>query len=247
MKAYQNNPIELYKEKAKLKLQFHKKLCDEYVQLLNTSAYRKNKSKGKYCNFIPEVGGVVSIIDSVSKLGGRLGIIEKLIPSSDGLIRRALVRTTVPSPRININKNLPVVLKEKAICHLIPLELKVDSQLPLSNLNDILSNEESPNPDDITSRIHKQTPSLNTQSNISNEESPISDDTVDWVQNQVLPCSDEPCGLPNCIRPNPAEKALKWVECTNTLCKTWCHYDCAGIPYDKDFTLTEVYNCPLCV
>ena len=130
---------------------------------------------------------------------------------------------------ININKHLPMFLKEKAICHETPLELKVDSQLPLSNLNYILSNEESPNPDDISSRIRKQTPSLNTQSNISNEEGSVSDDTVDWVQNTVLPCIDESCGPPNCIRHNPAEKALKWKL----------------IPYNKDFTLNEVYICPL--
>ena len=43
IKAYQNNPIELYKEKPNSNSNFIKKLCEEYVQLLNISAYRKNK------------------------------------------------------------------------------------------------------------------------------------------------------------------------------------------------------------
>ena len=86
MKEYQSNPIELYQEKLRLKEQFYNKLYEECIQTLNTSSYRKNKSQGKYCRYIPEVGGVVSIKDPDVSFGGRLAYITKLIPSSDGLI-----------------------------------------------------------------------------------------------------------------------------------------------------------------
>ena len=85
MKELQSNPVKLYQDKQKLKEQFYNKLYEEYIQALNVSAYRKNKSQGKYCKYIPEVGGVVSIKDPDVSFGGRLAYITKLIPSSDGL------------------------------------------------------------------------------------------------------------------------------------------------------------------
>ena len=33
-------------------------------------------------------------------------------------------------------------------------------------------------------------------------------------------------------------------KCTS--CKTWCHYDCVGIPNSKEFDDDEVYLCTSC-
>ena len=243
MKEYQSNPVELYREKLKLKEQFYNKLYDEYIQLLNTSSYRKNKSQGKYCRYIPEVGGVVSIKDPDTKLGGRLAYITKLIPSSDGLIRKAEVRTTVPNPRISLDKNLQTVHKIKAINQLIPLELKVEIQEPLRNVN--LDEAMSMN-------LERPIPNTQSSDDISadvtwNLESPNPADISNRLEFKVYPDKGEPCELPNCKRPKSTKKRnLKFVQCTNEECRTWCHYDCANIPFKTTFTRDQVYLCPLC-
>ena len=246
MKEYQNNPIELYKRKLVHKNQFWSKLCEEYIQLLNTSAYRKNKSQGKYCHYIPEVGGVVSIKDPETKLGGRLGYITRLIPSTDGLIRKAEVRTTLPSPRISFNKNLPTVYKIKAINQLIPLELKVEMEEQISNIDFssvVNRNMECPNP------VRTSTlPSNDISNNITrNVESPNPADISHRLEFNVLPDNGKPCDLPNCKRPKPNRRNLKLVQCTNTNCNKWCHYQCANIQYKTTFTPDQEYLCPICI
>ena len=177
MKELQSKPVQLYKDKQKLKEQFYNKLHEEYIQALNISAYRKNKSQGKYCKYIPEVGGVVSIKDPEASFGGRLACITRLIPSSDGLIRKVEVKTTIPNPRTSIDKNLKTVHRIKAINHLIPLELKVEvnehsldpsldanlsqnmenpileAQAPNSIHTDDTRNLENPHPADICQRL----------------------------------------------------------------------------------------------
>ena len=210
MKRFQSNPEALYREKIKIKHQFWNKIRDEYTATLNTANYKKNQSKGKYSYKIPEVGAVVAIQDSETKLGGRLGIILKLIPSSDNQIRKAQVKTTIPSPHVNLYKNLRTVTRIKAINHLIPLELKVDTHTPISE-------------EDLINLNRTQTP----------ENSEIDSDDLEEP--------DACCGVPHCIKP---VDNTKWVECTE--CKTWCHYDCVGIPNSKEFEDTEDYFCPSC-
>ena len=134
MKQYQNHPESLYKEKVKLKTQFWNKIQQQYIAALNLSNYKKNGSKGKYSVLVPQLGGVVSIQDSETKLGGRLGIIVKLIQSSDGIVRKAEVKTTIPSPNISLTKNLKTEIRTKALNQLIPLELKVDNLTSLEIL-----------------------------------------------------------------------------------------------------------------
>ena len=211
MKRFQSNPETMYREKIKLKHQFWNKIRDEYTATLNTANFKKNQSKGKYSYKDPEVGAVVAIQDSETKLGGRLGIILRLIPSSDNIVRKAEVKTTIPSPHVNIYKNLRTVNRIKAINHLIPLELKVDTHTPISE-------------EDVISLNRTQT----------SENFDLLDDL------------DEPdacCGVPHCIKP---VNNIKWVECTNSNCKTWCHYDCVGIPNSKEFEQDEEYLCPCC-
>ena len=244
MKELQSNPVKLYKDKQKLKEQFYNKLYEEYIQALNVSAYRKNKSQGKYCKYIPEVGGVVSIKDPDVSFGGRLAYITKLIPSSDGLIRKAEVKTTVPNPRTSLNKNLKTVHKVKAINHLIPLELKVEADEHSINTSldaNLSQNMEHPIP--------------NTQASDSiytdatwNLENPHPTDICQRLEFNVHPDTGEPCGLPDCKRPKPTKhKNVKLVQCTNEDCETWCHYVCAKIPYRTTFTREQPYICPLCL
>ena len=92
---------------------------------LRNSRYKGTNSKGRYSSIPPELGSVVSIYDTSTKLGGRLGVITKLIPSQDGIIRNAEVRTTVPS-KVPLEKSFRTEYKVKALKHLLPLELKVD-------------------------------------------------------------------------------------------------------------------------
>ena len=243
MKELQSDPVKLYRDKQKLKEQFHNKLYEEYIQALNVSAYRKNKSQGKYCRYIPEVGGVVSIKDPDVSFGGRLAYITKLIPSSDGLIRKVEVKTTVPNPRTSLTKNLKTVHRIKAINHLIPLELKVEmDEHPVNtSLNgNLCRNMENPIPDTQTSD--------GIYTNVTwNLENPHPTNICQRLEFDVQPHKGEPCGLPNCKKPKPTKyKNVKLVQCTNTDCETWCHYTCAGIPYTTTFTAEQIYICPLC-
>ena len=94
------------------------------------------------------------------------------------------------------------------------------AQVPDDISADVTWNLESPNPADISNRL----------------------------EFKVFPDKGEPCELPNCKRPKPTRKRnLKFVQCTNEDCKTWCHYDCANIPFKTTFTRDQVYLCPLCV
>ena len=97
MKEYQSMPETLYQERIKLKKKFWENLTNNYIMALRNSKYKATNSKGRYCSKTPELGCVVSIYDTNTKLGGRLGVITKLIPSEDGVVRNAEVRTTIPS------------------------------------------------------------------------------------------------------------------------------------------------------
>ena len=66
------------------------------------------------------------IHDEDMRLGWRMGIITELVPSSDGQVRAAIVKTTLPSNKINLTKNLCEKFRKKAVRHLYPLELQVE-------------------------------------------------------------------------------------------------------------------------
>ena len=253
MKNYQNNPEKLYREKVKMKDQFWAKITSDYISSLNTSSYRKNKSQGKYSRFIPEVGGVVSIRDHETKLGGKLAVIVRLVPSADGIIRQVEIKTTVPSPNIDINKNLRTVNKIKAISQLIPLELK--AELPQQLTPDQIleyTNSSSKEPEQNSQTESRQNLDIPQGSQIetvqTDQENPNDDDSVNLNQSKTQEDTRITCGLPNCLKPTPpAGRVIKWVRCDKRDCKVWCHYDCAGIPYIKEFSKKDVYLCPLCV
>ena len=263
MRNYQSNPEKLYKEKIKIKNQFWAKISDEYISALNISSYRKNKSLGKYCRFLPQVGGVVSIKDHDTKLGGRLAVIVRLIPSSDGEIRQAEIKTTVPSPSIDLKKNLKTVYKIKAISQLIPLELQAELQEPLpvtQNLDNAQSDPVSSNSqtnvsqplNDFSGFLPEHSQNLSQTQGLlpdadQTEENPNENDLVNINKIQKV-IKDSLCSLPNCLKPvSTNERVVKWVKCNTKHCKIWCHYDCAGIPYVKEFNDTNIYICPLCM
>ena len=217
MRRYQSNPESLYREKIKIKTEFWKKIQEDYISALNISNFKKNQSRGKYSIQKPEVGGVVSIQDSETKLGGRLGVIVKLLPSSDGEIRKVEVKTTIPSPHVNLHKNLRTVTKVKAVNQLIPLELKVDTQ-------DTIDIENFVNLDKTIDQVDNNSES---DRNFDENETPLDEGGS--------------CSLADCKNPIGD---LKWVECTK--CRSWCHYLCVNIPDSKEFEKEEQYLCPPC-
>ena len=224
MKRYQSNPESLYREKIKIKTEFWKKIQNDYISALNISNYKKNKSRGKYSSKIPEVGGVVSIQDSETKLGGRLGVIVKLLPSSDGVVRKAEVKTTIPSPHVNLHKNLRTVIRVKAINQLIPLELKVDTQTTIDVENFVNLNK-TVNQAADNSELDRN---LELDRNFDENETPIEEGGS--------------CSIVDCK--NPVGN-IKWVECTE--CHSWCHYICLNIPNSKKFGEDEQFFCPSCL
>ena len=223
LKQYQNHPEQLYREKIKMKEQFWKRIQSQYIAALNLSNFQKNKSRGRYSSIEPEVGRVVSIVDNETKLGGRLGIIVQLLPSSDGVARRALVKTTIPQPHVSLWKNLKTEIREKALCHLIPLELKVDTW-----------DEPIPS-EDISQNSNTETEDQSPNENDSFNRSQMGDIELD---------TGEPCGMPDCKRPVAEHKNINWVCCDN--CNRWCHYDCVDLPETAKYGKEDPYTCPIC-
>ena len=126
LRRYQNDPVELYKERVKVKEQFWKSLKENYLVLLRHAKYKPTNSRGRYTCKEPKVGQVVSIYDKDMRYKWRKGIIVSLEEDKDGEIRIAKVRTVMPSNNIDMDRNLPVREVKKAINHLIPLELEVE-------------------------------------------------------------------------------------------------------------------------
>ena len=260
MKEYQNNPIEMYKRKLELKKNFWKRLKEEYIIALRSSKYKSGNSKGKYATATPELNSVVAIYDPDTKLGGRLGVITKLIPSSDGQIRNAEVKTTLPS-KVPIEKNYKIVHKVKAINHLIPLELKVelDEDLP-QHLEDSDENaqgdahqesapqddarQDAPQDEPPQDGVAEQTEEIDDVPTTSQSPNPADTSSISTEEEQEerLP----PCAHPQCIRPKPRpERGLLWIKCMRRGCCKWHHYDCVGLDYNKSYK-EESYACKKC-
>ena len=228
MKQYQNNPESLYREKIKIKTQFWNKIKEEYTLALNISNYKKNKSVGKYSRLIPKVGSVVAIQNSETKLGGRLGIIVKLLESSDGIVRRAEVKTTIPSTNTPLDKNYRTEIRIKAINQLLPLELEVDNGCldeTIQNIvdQDMISQNSDTNP-------MGDSPNLHDSINTIGESQEIETDT------------GEPCGIKNCLSPDVA--TIQWIQCD--ICNTWYHFKCVGLAYTKESDNLDFY-CMSCM
>ncbi|CAL4173904.1 unnamed protein product, partial [Meganyctiphanes norvegica] len=126
VKRYQEEPLRLYKERVKIKEQFWKNLKDNYLTLLRHAKGRPTNSKGHYTSKEPNIGAVVMICDNDMRLKWRMCIITELYESSDGQVRSAKVRTTLPAKNLERNRTLAIRFRKKAINHLIPLELEVE-------------------------------------------------------------------------------------------------------------------------
>ena len=231
MKEYQSMPETLYQERIKLKKKFWENLTDNYIMALRNSKYKATNSKGRYCNKTPELGCVVSIYDTNTKLGGRLGVITKLIPSEDGVVRNAEVRTTVPS-KVPLDKSLRTEYKIKAIKHLLPLELNVnfeDFQNPDEILLDDADIDQSVNinqepsttvvevhnePSTTVVEVHQEPPSSNIdqlpttsvedQNLLPPTQSPNIQTSINTEDNSTKKPIDKrepPCANKNCVRP----------------------------------------------
>ena len=235
LKQYRNDPESLYREKIKQKTQFWNKLQSDYIEALNLSHYKKSKSNGKYSSITPEVGTMVSIQDSNTKLGGRLGIIVKLLPSSDGVVRRAEVKTTIPFEikDSNQNKSFKTEIRIKSIKHLLPLEMKVDMDHPLQ---DHIEGDDS-------QELVQNSESQNVSSQNSNAgDSPNLNSSIDL--NEELTEKDEPCEASVCRKPGPPIDGELWIQCD--ICKNWYHLECVDL--DPTLNYEHIpYSCPACI
>ena len=54
-KRFRNQPIEMFKEKKKMKDKFWKNLRDSYLMMLRNANYKPNNTKRQFCNKNPEV------------------------------------------------------------------------------------------------------------------------------------------------------------------------------------------------
>ena len=241
MKQHQNQPEELYKKKLELKNNFWRQLTDQYTTLLRSAKYKKSNSQGRYSNYTPKVGSVVSIYEPDSKLGGRLAYITRLIPSEDGIVRKAEVKVTIPS-KVQLHKNFKTELREKSINHLLPLELNFDEDIEsLSNLQ----NEDNPDlsmdqetienmPDAFRPILYDERPSTSRETTSTDP---------------VLIEPDAPCQHSNCLNPIPDPGITqKWIKCGRKDCPDWHHLECAGLDTDKDMNYYEqtFYACQDC-
>ncbi|CAL4117874.1 unnamed protein product, partial [Meganyctiphanes norvegica] len=204
MRKYQNQPIALYKEKIKIKDQFWTNLKDNYLIALRNSKYKPTNSRRQFCNKNPRVGDVVIMHDDDMRLKWRMGIIHKLIPSTDGLIRSAWVKTTIPRKHINLHRNLCETFRRKAIIHLHPLELNIeDPETDRENNEQSLEVSDSQDGQDIN----------------------ISDTNIETEIEELEEEEWSSCGLEKCLQ--PSEKTLRWIQCES--CKSWIHYGCVGL------------------
>ena len=129
IKKYRNQTTELYKEKIKIKETFWRNLRENYLTMLRNANYKPNKSKRQFSNKDPKVGDVVIIHEEEMRQKWKMGVIHELIPSSDGQIRAAVVKTTIKEKEIKLHRNIKTVYRTKAIFHLYPLEINVEENM----------------------------------------------------------------------------------------------------------------------
>ena len=129
LKKYKGQTVELYKEKIRMKEKFWENLKENYLTSLRTAKYKPDRSKKQYCKKEPKVGDVIVIHEEDMRLKWKLGIIHELIPSSDGEIRKAIIKTTLANKNIPLKRTFKTILRIKAISHLYPLELNIENNL----------------------------------------------------------------------------------------------------------------------
>ena len=248
MREYQNNPGAVYKERVHIKTKFWKDLRQSYIMTLRESHYKATDSAGRYSARTPRVGNVVALYEVENKIGGRLGIITELLPSTDGQVRKARVRTTVPAKRTDIRKNLRIEERVKSINHLLPLELDVEEYAMEAAENDFsfegFPDNQTQVPNDpneneqtaILENTQQSTPS-NTQNSVSINEHDSSS------QVQEITEEEDVCMLPECLKPN--FKRNIWVNCNGKKCKKWYHNWCIGLDPNKEYE-GKTYTCENC-
>ena len=228
MGEYKGKTIELHKEKIKIKSRFWKNLRNDYLSTLRSARYKPDSGKKTFCNRDPKVGDVVIIHNVDPRLKWRMGIITQLVPSTDGCIRTAMVKTTKPS-KIKTEKNLKVEVRRKAINHLYPLELNIeDGELDKVNVDfddsvDNICETDIGNTSQVSQQLHGTSVSVN--------------ETVEELEeNEWLSC-----GMVTCKR--PTKNNLKWVYCE--ACKEWIHAVCVNL--DETIEMEDNYfACPPC-
>ena len=117
------------------------------------------------------------------RLKWKLGIIHELIPSSDGKVRKAVVKTTLANKNIPLKRTFKTILRTKAINHLYPLELNIE--------NNLISLEENKEDE---------------QNTLSDEVDNNEADVEETESNET-----EVCEAKSCIRPK--ELISKWIQC----------------------------------
>ena len=143
MKSYQNKTIEIFKEKIKVKQKFWDNLRNNYLSMLRNAKSKPDRREKQFCKKDPKIGNVVVIQDEDLRSGWKMGIIQELIPSTDGKIRAAIVKTTIPNKKLPLHRTLNTTIRTKAICHLYPLELdiEIEDELEENKEQDILIND----------------------------------------------------------------------------------------------------------
>ena len=229
MKQYQNQPEALYREKLELKKKFWEKLKQDYMISLRSSKYKHSNSQGRYSSTTPEVGSVVSVYEPDAKLGGRLGVITELISSSDGIVRTAMVKVTIPT-KVPLNKPFRTELREKSIKDLLPLELKVDEDIDFLRNPENLQDSERPDLS-VDQEVLDEVP--NQPDPLVMCERPRSQVNT-ALENQMNEEYDDPCDHYNCLKPIPKPViGLRWIKCMSKKCPAWHHLECAGLDYEK--------------
>ena len=244
MKQYQNQPEILYREKLELKKKFWEKLKQDYMISLRSSKFKHSNSLGRYSRETPELGSVVSVYEPDAKLGGRLGVITELIPSSDGAVRTAIVKVTIPA-KVPLNKPFRTELREKSIKHLLPLELKVDEDIDFLRNPEYLQNSERPDLS-IDQEVLDEVPNQPEPLVMCERPRPQVDASLETSLNEEY---DAPCDHYNCLKPPPKPViGLRWIKCMNAKCPAWHHLECAGLSYEKTprFYKHTFYACLEC-
>ena len=164
-----------------------------------------------------------------------MGIIEKLIDSSDDQVRKAEVRMIIRDKNIEKNKSLKTVIRTKAVFQLYPLELKVRQDFFY------IQEEQRDQEDQELIELSEEIIDSGEQGTIEelnieqNQERSGNNTEIEYLEeNEWQECKWKECK-------KPRDKILKWIECER--CKEWLHVICVEL---KEIDLDAIFACPQC-
>ena len=204
LRRHQNSPMEAIEKRRRIKDRFWQNLKTQYLLTLRTAKYKANNITRRHTDKLPKKGQVVMIHDSDMRDKWRMGIVLELIQGSDGKVREAKVRTTIPAKNLHRDQTMGTRVYKKAIVHLHPLELECEFYNELQNENEFRHNR-------------KVSTNLNNEENEAEEED--EGESTENLFNKIseIESEFEACKRVDCIE--FVGNKLSWIRCD--VCHSW--------------------------